>query len=65
MFEALVKERVEFVDLLLENGVSMSSFLTARRLEDLYKSVRVIVHAVFIYLFFPFFLFFNKPSIRV
>ena len=40
MFEALVKERVEFVDLLLENGVSMSSFLTARRLEDLYRSVR-------------------------
>ncbi|XP_073244598.1 transient receptor potential cation channel subfamily M member-like 2 isoform X3 [Porites lutea] len=38
MFEALVKERVEFVDLLLENGVSMSSFLTAQRLEDLYRS---------------------------
>ncbi|KAJ7365831.1 Transient receptor putative cation channel sub M member 7 [Desmophyllum pertusum] len=37
MFEALVKDRVEFVDLLLENGVSMSSFLTARRLEELYR----------------------------
>ena len=40
MFEALVKDRVEFVDLLLENGVSMLSFLTARRLEDLYRVVR-------------------------
>ncbi|KAL9987179.1 hypothetical protein ACROYT_G001438 [Oculina patagonica] len=38
MFEALVKDRVEFVDLLLENGVSMSSFLTARRLEELYRA---------------------------
>lgn len=37
MFEALIKDRVDFVDLLLENGVSMSSFLTARRLEDLYR----------------------------
>lgn len=37
MFDALVKERVEFVELLLENGVSMSSFLTAHRLENLYK----------------------------
>ena len=40
MFEALVKDRVDFVDLLLENGVSMSSFLTARRLEELYRVVR-------------------------
>lgn len=40
MFEALVKDRVEFVDLLLENGVSVSSSLTARRLEDLYRDVR-------------------------
>ena len=40
MFDALVKERVEFVELLLENGVSMSSFLTAHRLENLYKVVR-------------------------
>lgn len=40
MFEALVKDRVDFVDLLLENGVSMSSFLTVRRLEELYRVVR-------------------------
>lgn len=42
MFEALVKDRVKFVDLLLENGVSMSSFLTARRLEELYRVVRLL-----------------------
>lgn len=41
MFEALVKDRVKFVDLLLENGVSMSSFLTTRRLEELYRVVRL------------------------
>lgn len=43
MFEALVKDRVEFVDLLLENGVSMTSFLTARRLEELYRAVRLLI----------------------
>jgi len=42
MFEALVKDRVKFVDLLLENGVSMSSFLTAHRLEELYRVVRLL-----------------------
>ena len=67
MFEALVKERVEFVDLLLENGVSMSSFLTAQRLEDLYRSVRYrpcfsFIHS-FLSFFLSFFFFFNKPSI--
>ena len=61
MFEALVKERVEFVDLLLENGVSMSSFLTARRLEDLYKSVRYPRPCCsFIYSFLSFFFLINQ-----
>ena len=67
MFEALVKERVEFVDLLLENGLSMSSFLTARRLEDLYRSVSCRTCWSFISSFFSFFLFafffLIKPSI--
>ena len=58
MFEALVKERVEFVDLLLENGVSMSSFLTAQRLEDLYRSVRYRPCFSFIHYFLSFFLYF-------
>ena len=40
MKDALINNRVEFVKLLLENGVAMSKFLTARRLEDLYQAVR-------------------------
>lgn len=39
MMDALVNNRVEFVKLLLENGVSMSRFLTTTRLEELYKAV--------------------------
>lgn len=38
MMDALVNNRVEFVKLLLENGVSMSRFLTTTRLEELYKA---------------------------
>ncbi|XP_031570497.1 transient receptor potential cation channel subfamily M member 3-like [Actinia tenebrosa] len=37
MMEALLQDRVEFVELLLENGVSMSHFLTEKRLEELYR----------------------------
>lgn len=37
LMEALVNDKVDFVKLLLENGVSMHSFLTANRLEDLYN----------------------------
>ena len=39
MMDALVNNRVEFVKLLLENGVSMSRFLTTTRLLELYKGV--------------------------
>ena len=39
MMDALVNNRVEFVKLLLENGVSMSRFLTTSRLLELYKGV--------------------------
>ncbi|CEF67884.1 Transient receptor potential cation channel subfamily M member 1 [Strongyloides ratti] len=38
MLEALIHDRVAFVRLLLENGVSMSNFLTIERLEDLYNT---------------------------
>jgi len=41
MMDALVNNRVEFVNLLLENGVSMSKFLTEDRLVELYKAVTV------------------------
>lgn len=39
MMEALIHDRVDFVRLLLENGVSMQKFLTIGRLEDLYNTV--------------------------
>ncbi|KAJ7363535.1 Transient receptor putative cation channel sub M member 7 [Desmophyllum pertusum] len=38
MMDALVNNRVEFANLLLENGVSISKFLTTSRLEELYKA---------------------------
>ncbi|KAI1722198.1 ion transport protein domain-containing protein [Ditylenchus destructor] len=38
MFDALILNRVEFVQLLLENGVSMKKFLTIGRLEQLYNA---------------------------
>ncbi len=37
--DALVLDRLNFVKLLLENGVSMKDFLTIARLEELYNTV--------------------------
>ena len=39
MMDALVHHRTEFVKLLLEQGVTMTNFLTMQRLEDLYNTV--------------------------
>jgi len=39
MMDALVSDRVEFVKLLLENGVNMQKWLTIDRLEELYNIV--------------------------
>ena len=39
MFEALDNDRVDFVRLLLEQGVNMNKFLKVSRLEALYNSV--------------------------
>ena len=41
MRDALINNRVEFVDLLLEKGVSMKKFLTTDRLNNLFKAVIV------------------------
>jgi len=38
MMEALVKNNVDFVQLLLETGVQMANFLSISRLEELYNS---------------------------
>lgn len=39
MMDALINDRVDFVRLLLKNGVSMHKFLTFERLEELYNTV--------------------------
>ena len=41
MKDALIKNRVEFVDLLIEKGVSMRTFLTTDRLNNLFEAVTV------------------------
>lgn len=43
MMDALVNDRVDFVKLLLENGVSMAKWLNIPRLEELYNIVRDFV----------------------
>lgn len=43
MLDALVMDRVGFVKLLIENGVSMHKFLTILRLEELYNIVSVAI----------------------
>jgi len=40
MMDALVLDRVEFVKLLIENGVNIHHFLTIPHLEELYNTVR-------------------------
>lgn len=39
MMQALEHDRIDFVKLLLENGVIMKKFLTIPRLEELYNTV--------------------------
>lgn len=41
MEDALINNRVEFVDLLLEKGVSMKKFLTTDLLNNLFEAVTV------------------------
>lgn len=43
MMQALGHDRIDFVKLLLENGVSMKKFLTISRLEELYNTVSYLI----------------------
>ncbi|XP_076849941.1 transient receptor potential cation channel subfamily M member 7 isoform X4 [Brachyhypopomus gauderio] len=47
MLDALVMDRVDFVKLLIENGVSMHRFLTISRLEELYNTKLQTNHTLF------------------
>lgn len=58
MLDALVLDRVDFVKLLIENGVSMHRFLTLSRLEELYNTV--ITNAQKVELSFS-----NKPTVAI
>lgn len=51
MLDALVMDRVAFVKLLIENGVSMHKFLTIPRLEELYNTVSELLVILFVFLF--------------
>lgn len=42
MMQALQHDRIDFVKLLLENGVSMRKFLSIPRLEELYNTVGLL-----------------------
>jgi len=46
MMQALEHDRIDFVKLLLENGVSMKKFLSISRLEELYNTVSYIVYNI-------------------
>ena len=48
---ALKTNKVEFVEVLMENGVSMEKYLTVRRLENLYREVSMITEAFISYFF--------------
>ena len=43
MFTALVQDRVDFVQLFMDNGVDLKRFLTVQRLRDLYDDVSAII----------------------
>uniref|UniRef100_A0A671UGX0 Transient receptor potential cation channel, subfamily M, member 1b n=1 Tax=Sparus aurata TaxID=8175 RepID=A0A671UGX0_SPAAU len=46
MMDALVLDRVDFVKLLLENGVNIHHFLTIPRLEELYNTVIYLLYHI-------------------
>ena len=39
LFDALLQDKIDFVQLLIDNGVELKRFLTAERLEMLYRNV--------------------------
>lgn len=51
MMQALQHDRIDFVKLLLENGVSMRKFLSIPRLEELYNTVNFLF-LLFLYLLY-------------
>ena len=48
MFTALVQDRVDFVHLFMENGVSLKKFLSIETLWNLYANVRTALNLLYI-----------------
>lgn len=61
MLDALVMDRVSFVKLLIDNGMTTGRFLTVDRLEELYNTV-IIIFISLSPIFIPFLLLFPIPS---
>lgn len=49
LLDALVMDRVSFVKLLIDNGMTMSRFLTVERLEELYNTVIFFLNLIFLF----------------
>lgn len=49
MLDALVMDRVSFVKLLIDNGMTMSRFLTMDRLEELYNTVIITYLSIYFF----------------
>ena len=47
LLDSLVMDRVSFVKLLIDNGMTMSRFLTVDRLEELYNMVIIFIILIF------------------
>lgn len=62
MLDALVMDRVGFVKLLIDHGMTMNHFLSVDRLEDLYNTV-VATHSCSLSLYL--FLAFLFPSLHL
>ena len=46
MFTAMVQNRVDFVQLFLDNGVELKEFLNVRRLRELYDEVSKVKYVM-------------------
>ena len=49
LFTALLQDKMDFVQLFIDNGVDLKRFLTYRRLRDLYDDVSFVIVKVVSY----------------
>lgn len=51
MLPALLQDRVEFIQMFMENGADLDAYLTPTELAKLYREVRLIITTVVAYMF--------------